>query len=907
VSRDSLLARLDEGLAHKLTLISAPAGFGKTTLVSQWLSDSRFSISDFGLDSTQTSKIQNLKSKIQNRGVGWVSLDAGDNDPVRFWRYILTACQAFDPDLGRSALTLLLTSPQPPFEALLTIFINELAQLPGRYVLVLEDYHLITSSQIHELVTFWLDHFPPTLHLIIITRSDPPLPLARLRARGNLYELRAADLRFSLSETQTFLGQALPFPLSPETVEHLNERTEGWPAGLRLVTLTLQGQWDPEKLEQFLDALAGSHRLILEYLIADVFSAQTEPLQEFLLETSILPRLTGSLCDTITGRTDSAGLLEQLERANLFLLPLDAAGQWYRFHALFAEAMQHYARQRLGEARLRELAGKAGHWYEAQGMLSEAVEAALAAQTCDRAATLIEHLIAPRLAQNEYHTLRRWLEQLPEDVLQVHPTLCMTYAQSLLFTSNRQAPAPLEQLQKPLQMAETYWQSAKNEPKLGEVLALRAIVLWWHGDFLKSFVVARQALNLLPESEVQWRGVSLIFLGAEQLYAGQLSAARQTAVQALTLNQAARNIYGVIDTTILLAEVCTRQGELRQAVQLYRQVLTQTEQTPMNRELAQISNGRALSGLSTLDLEWNDLEAAEQNLSQALVINDQFPENDLLQRSPLLILARLHQARGETAQAQQQLHALLAQTKNPWLLREAEANLARLALATGDLAAVQRWVTTRTEPDEIPRLQQEQEALLLARLLVAQGEADAALLVLEQWQAEAQDEGRSHSTLEITILAALAHFARQDLPQAKQALIEALTLAQAEGYQRIFLEEGEPMAALLQTVLPEVKTTPLAAYIRTLLLAFTDLRLPIDDLRLDSTQTSKIQNLIEPLSPQEERVLRLLAAGLSNPEIARELVVSRNTVKTQVQSIFRKLDVHSREEAADVARELNLL
>ncbi len=880
VSREHLVARLDEGLERKLTLVSAPAGFGKTTLVSEWLA--------------AHSARQGAPA------VAWVALDAGDNDPVRFWRYVLTACQTFEAAIGQSALALLRTAPQPPFEALLTTFINELAQFSGRYVLVLEDYHFIISSQIHEAVTFLLDHLPPTLHLIMLTRRDPPLPLARLRARGELNELNVSDLRFSLSETQAFLQQALPFPLPPEVVERLNERTEGWAAGLRLVALTLQGQEEPEQLEQFVDTFAGSHRPILEYLIADVFSAQPEPLQAFLLQTSVLIRLTGSLCEAITGRSDSAMVLEQLERANLFLLPLDAAGQWYRFHALFAEAMQHYARQRLGEARLHELAGKASHWYEAQGMLAEAVEAALSAQAFDRAAALIERLIAPQLPHNEYHTLRRWIEHLPEEALRPHSSLCLTYAIAILFTSDRYAPETLALLQPPLQMAEQAWQAEGNRPKLGEVLAFRSLAAFFQWNLSQTFAEARQALELLPEENVQWRGISLIFVGLEELLNGRLNTARPMLLQALELCQAAGNIYGILDTLLLLGRVYIEQGELRRAAQLYQQVLAETEQTPMDRELAQIRRGRALIGLSTLDLEWNALETAEQYASQALDI-EQSHADEALQIESSLALARTQHARGESAQAQQRLHALIAQTKSSLLLREAEACQARFALAAGGLVAVQRWSAARPQADDIPRFQQEQEALIMARLLIAQGEADAALLLLEGWQAEAQDQGRTRSELEMRVLAALAHFSQQNLAQARQTLIEALASAQAESYQRLFLDEGERMVALLQAVLPEVKETPLSAYVRTLLLALAQ-------EHAGQTPTPSVPSpLIEPLSPQEKRVLRLLAASLTNPEIAQELVVSLNTIKTQVQSIYRKLDVHSREEASEVARQLNLL
>src|SRR5437764_9290167 len=320
VRREALLARLDEGLEHKLILLSAPAGFGKTTLVGEWIAS--------------RSERQDALS------VAWVSLDVGDNDPVRFWRYVITACQVFDAAVGESALALLSMSRRFPLETILTTFINELAQFAHRGILVLEDYHVITSPQIHESVTYLIDQLPAKLNLLVLTRSDPPLPLARLRAHNDLYELHAADLRFSLAETQTFLRQTLPFPLSSEVITRLETRTEGWVAGLRLLALALQGRKDPRELERMLVTFTGSHRHILEYLVADVLSSQTETLQRFLLQTAFLKPLTASLCDAVTCRSDSEMMLEQLEHANLFLIPLDDVGQWYRYHALFAEAMQ---------------------------------------------------------------------------------------------------------------------------------------------------------------------------------------------------------------------------------------------------------------------------------------------------------------------------------------------------------------------------------------------------------------------------------------------------------------------------------------------------------------------------------------------------------------------------------------
>jgi LuxR family maltose regulon positive regulatory protein len=905
VPRAFLLARLDEGLAHKLTLISAPAGSGKTTLVSQWLHHFRLPISDFGLDSTEASEIQNPQ-------FAWLSLDAGDNDPVRFWRYVLTAGQTLETSVGRSALALLRTSQQPPFEAMLTTFINELAQLSGRYILVLEDYHAITSPQVHETMTFLLDHLPPTLHLIMLTRSDPPLPLARLRARNDIVELRASDLRFSLEEIQAFFQQTLHLPLSVEVISRLEARAEGWVAGLQLVALALQGRHDAQAVEQFLATFAGSHGRILEYLVEEVLRVQPAPFQEFLLETTFLNRLTGALCDAVTGRSDSASLLEQLERANLFLSPLDGAQQWYRYHALFAEAMQHYARRRLGETGLRALYEQASLWYEQHGFLADAVETALSAQDFSRAAGLIERAVTSQpVVNNEYHTQRRWLEQLPEETLRTHPTLSFTYAVAILFTSDQRAPATMARLQGPLEQAEQRWRAEGNRPNLGRALGFRALATWWQGAFPQAFAAARQALALLAEEDRFWRGLSLLGVGAEAGLAGQLKVAQQTLLEARAQLEAVGDSYTMLSATYTLGEVCARQGELHQAAQFYRQVLAGiTEAAPRTIvHWADFDRGRALVGLAALNLEWNELETAEQELSQALDLGRRLPDEELQVHSSLL-LARVLHVRGETAQAQELLHRLIAQTSPRWplLLREAHAGQAWLSLAVGDLTAVQHWETTWAQPDDaVPLVQQEQEQLIVTRLRIAQGQAEVALHLLERWQAEAQAQGRGRSTLEILILTALAHFSQQQLPQARQTLREAL--AQPEGYRRLFLDEGAPMAALLQALLPEVKETPLGAYVQSLLLAFAkDEGGRMKDETKSFHPSSFIPHpLIEPLSDRELEVLRWLNTELSGPEIAAELLVSVNTLKTHLKHIYGKLNARSRYEAVERAKQLNLL
>ena len=937
VTRPRLLARLDAGLDGKLTLLSAPAGFGKTTLVSQWIAER----------STHQSDQHPLPP------VAWVSLDSGDNDPVRFWRYVMTACQAWQAMPGQSALMLFHTAPQSPLEAVLTLFLNELSQLPRKGLLVLEDYHVITTSQIHETLTFVLDHLPTTLHLVIITRVDPPLPLPRWRAHNDLCELHIEDLRFSREETQTFLQQTMPFPLSREVIMHLDTHLEGWVTGLRLVTLTLQGRMTQQEveLEQVLATFSGNHRHLLEYFVTEVLDAQPEPLQVFLLHTSVLHRLTGSLCDAVTGRNDSEQLLEAMERAGLFLIPLEGGGRWYRYHTLFAEAMQYEARRRLGDEAVRSCLSRASVWYEHHGMLTEAVEAALEAQAFARAAVLLEQIIRPHYVQEvyEYHTISRWLDAFSEAILGQHPKLCFRLAMPLLFSSDLQAPtspAPIERL---LHLAEQAFQAEDNRSGLGEVRAARALLARLQGDVALAARLARQALAWLPAGEQQWRATCLRCLGEEERLSGRLHEARQTLLEAQALFAAAGNRYATRDTLLALGEVCFLQGELHQAAELYRAALAtageglaDTGQALLDLARLRIDNnpittsfmtdkGQALLGLARLSYEWNDLAAAEQEAQEALDLGTCLAD-ETLQVHASLVLADIQQARGQTAQAQHRLQVLLAQMPPhhpPLLHREIRVAQARLQLAALDLTAVEHWsITSAKYRESTPLLQQEQEELLVARLVMAQEKAsalrpaepegshargmagrkskvDEALHLLARRRVEAHQQGRTRSDVEMLVLMALLHFAHQRQSQAWQRLREALALAHAEGYQRLFLDEGEPMMALLRAVLPMIGKEAPDTYVRTLLRAFA--RQQLEQFAPAAAGSPGSARLIEPLSPQEHRVLRLLVAGFSNPEIAEAMVVSNNTVKTQVQSIYRKLGVSSRKEAREAVRGQHLL
>lgn len=880
VAREELHARLNGGLERRVTLLSAPAGFGKTTLVRAWLSG--------------------ITEHADAPPVAWVSLDTGDNDPVRFWRYVLSACETLQAGLGQQSLDILRHSRQVSFENALTLFINELTQLRNQGLLVLEDYHTINSARVHETLAFLLDYLPETLHVVLITRGDPPLPLARWRAHHELSELRAADLRFSLEETRSFLQQAIPVILASETLERLEKRTEGWVAGLRLLALASQGRQDPHEIEQALATFTGSHQRILEYLVADVLSVQPEELQTFLLQTSLFDRLSASLCTAVTGRADSAQVLAHLDHANLFLYPLDGASQWYRYHALFAEAMRHEALRRFGTEMLHSFYAKACRWYEEHSLLNEAIDAAFAGRDFARAADLMERLADPQRAHNEYYTLFHKIEQLPEEILQNHPELCLAYATSLLFLTDRRAPATRMLLERPLQMAERVWQDEGNSAKLGEIEALRAAALWWQSDFTQAFQVSRRALELLPAQATMWRGTCLIHLGTAELFDGWPERAKQIFLEAHITNEEARNSYGTRACLFLLCEANLAQGALHLAAQVYQQILGKAE---ADKDFT--DQGAILQWQAELAYEWNDLEKSQQHITQASDIFARFTDDEMLVRNALTG-ARLHHIQGETAQAQQDLTALAARVQRwPHLLRQIFALQARLALASDDLVtAQQRTGNAAQYSDPGLFIHQEEDALLKARLLIAQGEIDEALHLLLYWQTEAQLRERTRSMLEILILQALAHHARKETPQAHQALHQALTLARAEGYQRLFLDEGPAMIDLLRALLREIHDEPLNVYIRSLLASARDAQ------TLDSrtiTPASAEPLLLEPLSPQERRVLRLLAAGRSNPEIARELIVSVNTIKTQVQSIYYKLGVNSRQEAREAARKLRLV
>ncbi len=869
IQRGDLLVRLDESLMRKLTLVTAPTGFGKTTLVSMW---------------------------IANRGIksGWVTLDENDNDPARFWTYVCSALRGFDPSVGKSTLSALATSQPPSFQTLLSPLINDLERLKESCVLVLDEFHAITSIEIDDGLSFLIQHLPETLHLILISRSEPSLSAGILRARGEMLDVGVSDLRFDESETRTFLREVLSAELPPATVTKLQERTEGWAAGLRLAALSLQNR-NPEEAEKFIQNFSGSHRYVSDYLIKEVFEAQPESIRNFLLHTCFFNRLTASLCNAVMEINNSASMLEQLERGNLFIVQLERGGDqiWYRYNPLFAESIQYLARQRFDEAVIRMLFEKACDWYEYHGLLDEAIENALAAKLFERAVKLIEKFVGV-YDLSKMRTLARWLENIPRQDILLHPLISFTFAQIILFSSDRFTPTTATRLEPFLRAAESAWSAEENHQQLGQLHSFRGLVAWWQGDIQKAFEYARQSLDELPENDLLWRGNSLLILSYETLNAGQILDAQDVILEARALLGAAQNIYGVLAAAQILSEVFYWQGELEQSEQLNQQILTDA----VGDESMLDDQGVAFLNLAHIAYEKNDLEQAGQYAARALDLGQQ-RANETLQVRATIQLAYLYSVKDDSLRAHELLKSLEAKIKIPVLLRDIQNAQALLSIRANEISSLEWWVKIiSVENQNALHLQRESEAFTLARLQIAEGRTSEVFDALNKWGKDAAENGRVRSQIEALCLAALAHPSSSS--KAAKSLIEALTLGQVKGYRRIFLDEGSRMAELIQAILPSLPNRTLNLFAATLLHSFS----PETAAHLTATR-STVQN--EALSQQELRVLRLLAAGLSNADIAQELVVSINTIKTQVKSIYRKLNINSREEAREAARELKLL
>ncbi|HJT57674.1 MAG TPA: LuxR C-terminal-related transcriptional regulator [Ktedonobacteraceae bacterium] len=891
--REHLLELLNKSLEYKLTVISGPAGYGKTTAVAQWLAE------------------RDADPDISH--IAYITLDEGDNDPIRFWRYLIAACQKFQAGLGKEALDLLLANRLPPFkplEMMLTALLNELSRLEQPCILILDDFHVISSSQVRETLSFFLDHLPISLHLFMLIRGDPPIPLTRLRARNELLDIYPPYLGFSLEETRAFFEQELPFTLSAKVLRQIYEKLEGWPAGIRLLTGMLPLIKSEQEFERMLEAFSGSYWSIQDYFLSEVLHALPEEQQEFLLQTSILPRLTAALCNAVLQREDSSRQLEALHGGDLFLIPLDTMGEWGRYQALFAEAMQEEARKRLGDERLRALAASASLWYEQHGLVTEAIETALNAAAFTRSTSLIQQYIESKQQNNvptipELYSLKRWLERLPEEELERNPDLCLHYAMTLLFILMEEPRASdrKERIYHLLQVAEQKWRDANNTAKLAEVFSFRALLARQEGKMLQAVTWAKQALAWLPSEDRTWRNIALTVVGMGEIVDGHLKNARAYLLEALVINEQQGNLIYARATRGMLSWVSVEQGELHHAAEQFRQMQIEARAQGDSDDIA-----RTQLGLAQIDYQWNKLAEAQQATQEALEIGERMNVEEF-QALATARLGVIEHAQGQSVQARQRLLAWLAGRTTPitphsyQLVREVQAALARLYLANGDLIAVERWFDSIQQRDEaLPLLQRQREQLLHTRLLLARGETSNAIQQLERLSITTQQTGHLFFWTEVQVVLALAHFQQGAREKAQQQLLQLLRTTYSENYLRLYLNAGEELADLLRGMLPQIHEKMLLAYARRILHAF-DREIGASDQK---TQPATAL-LLEPLSSQEQKVLRLLAAGNSNAEIARELVVSVNTIRTQVQSIYRKLNVNNRIEASVVARQLELV
>ncbi len=890
VPRPRLIERLNAGLHRRLTLISAPAGFGKTTLLSEWISG---------------------KGEVTPPlPVAWLSLDAGDNAPLRFWRYVIAALGALEPSIGESALAVLESPQSPSPESLVTVLTNSIviaAQAnPERsegpispYILVLDDYHVIEAEPIHEGLNFWLDHWPPALHLILTTRSDPPLALSRRRGRSEMDEIRAADLRFTTQEATDFLNRVMNLDLTTKDVATLEQRTEGWIVGLQMAAVSMQGLDDKRA---FVTAFAGDDRYIADYLLEEVLQRQPPHLQDFLLQTSILDALYAPLCNAVTGKDDGQDMLAALEQGNLFVIPLDSRRDWYRYHHLFADLLRRHLSQLQGPS-IAELHRRAGGWYERQGTIAQAIHHSLAAQDFEWAARLIEQ----HAEEMEWkHGVLSWLERLPPQLFHSRPQLCLVAAWAL-HTLGR-----LDDIEPYLQTIESYLQDVDTDQKsamspeemtkaqryLGEVWNIRALVTLMKGNPPRAIEQFQQTLTLLPETEQELRRNVEIGLAEAYNLEGNVSSASRAYVEAIEHSQDKKDMMVAVGL-MRLAELQVLGGRLRQAADTYRR-MQQLLADQGERQL--YISGMINYGQGNLLREWNDLDAAKDQFQQGITCGSRWAEPRLL-LSCYTGLALILQAQGDATGALEAIQeAVRIERKHritwAWGLPSATTFQARLWLAQGDLDSTAHWAREQNlHAADAAHFSREVEHLTLVRLLIAQDNTDAALQLLARLRQAAEDGGRTGRVIEASALRGLALQSQGDTAGSLAALAEALTLAEPEGYVRLFVDEGAPMARLLYQAVRQGITPE---YAGRLLVAFE----PRDETK--SPQPLDSQALIEALSGREIEVLQLVADGLTNREIAQRLSISLGTVKVHNSNIYGKLGVNSRTQAVARARTLGL-
>jgi LuxR family maltose regulon positive regulatory protein len=887
VPRPRLSERLSRTSHPRLTLVSAPPGFGKTTLLAAWL------------DADAAAE----------RPVAWVSLEESERQPGSFWTYVVTALDAAAPGVGASALPLLQTA-SPPIETVLATVVNELGALPEGLDLVLDDYHLADGPAIAADMTFLLEHLPPHVHLVISTRADPTLPLARLRARGELVEVRAADLRFTLDEVAAYLNEVIGLDLDAADIAALEGRTEGWIAALQLAALSLQGR---EDVAGFIAGFAGDDRYVVDYLVEEVLSRQPDSVRSFLLQTSVLDRLSGPLCDAVTRGNDGKAVLELLDRSNLFVVPLDDSRHWYRYHHLFADVLRtHLLEERPGE--VADLHRRAGQWYGVAGEPVPAVRHALTAGDLEHAADLVEVAIPALLRDRQEATVRRWLDDIPPEVVRIRPVLAVGFIGALM------SGGEFATVESRLDDVELLLEAAGGDPSVelvvvdaaelarlpGAIEMYRAALALIQGDPSATAVHAGRAIARAVEGDHVTVSAASALSGLASWGSGDLEAAHRGYSTAVDGLRRAGHFSDVLGCSITLADIRTTQGRLSDARRTYEDAL----RLAAAEESGAVMRGTPdmLVGLSQIAFERNALQAASDYLSRAEELGEHLglPQHPYRCR---VARARFCEAEGDLAGAV----TVLEEAERVYVgdfspnVRPVPALRARLLVAQGRLAEALDWARDHglSSDDDLSYVR-EYEHLTLARILLGRHAAertqpgpDTAYGLLERLRVAAEEGGRTGTLIEILTLQALAHPAehgRRDVPGALAPLERAMRLAEPEGYVRVFVGEGAPMATLLEALTREHASWP---YPRRLLDA-------LDGAGGTSAQPVS-PALVEQLSARELDVLRLLASDLDGPAIARELVVSLNTVRTHTKNIYTKLGVNSRRAAVTRARELDLL
>lgn len=895
VARPRLLDRLNQGLTHRLVLISGPAGFGKTTLLSEW--------------------VQGGGRPEAYPYVAWLSLDQADNDPVRFWMYAIAALQTIREDLGEAALTIL-QSPQPPvIEALLTGLINDIAALaPEPLVLVLDDFHLITAPPILDALLFLVDHLPPRMHLVLAGRSDPPWPLARLRARGELIELRTDDLRFTAAEVADFLNNVMGLDLSAANIAILDDRTEGWIVGLQMAALSMQGRKD---VSAFIQAFHGNHRFILDYLMEEVLERQPPEIQDFLHQTAVLDRMTAPLCDALIGRKDSQAILTRLEQTNLFLISLDDERCWYRYHHLFADLLRSRL-ERFMPDRLVSLHQRASGWYEGQQLIVEAVIQALAAHDVDRVAHLAEENVLGMLEHGDLGVMVEWLNTLPIELVRSRPWLSIARAWVLAYTGSYEAVTPClqdatEMLQDGLQLDSNLNDRGLTPNEVAHIKGhINAIGCYvqsvTYGDYQLAIELAQSALAQLPERDWRARGRVAVLLGLNHRLNMDFSAAHEALIKALAIAKVADQKYVVVDVLCQIARVEADQGSFHQAVATCREALGLAEAYGRSgrSQLPVVSSAMIL--LSRILCEWNDLDAALDYAQQGLALARQWGLADIL-TSGYVSLITVQIARREFDQALESIQEMKRLYCTPGSYPRRPVALEALArLAMNDMIGAAQQAA-----ELVPHTDEEWRMKCLIPVYIAQFRQGGRTSLEDVLSYLAHSLQTSEAAGTRIVMAqtlagqAMALQALGRVEEARSTLSRALSVAEPEGYVRTFHDECTPMAKLLASVIEADRKVWDESARRRIIYAGRLLSALSENVPAGRPVVPAATALIEPLSDREMEVLRLLNTALPTPEIAHELFVSANTIRSHVKSIYGKLNAHGRTEAIQRAKELGLL